>query len=138
MLAARENILPAGNDMAKGGTRPARKRKHCEAMKGADVKGWVGTVRALRSSGKGDGILAVAIGDHVILHTYVSEDNAIKSGSKLFEAVSALSKGDRVAVSGRLFRGSDVDCFKETSFTTSGSMEEPEFLFRFEAVERVP
>jgi hypothetical protein len=41
-----------------------------------------------------------------------------------------LQNGQTVRFSGQFFRD-DTDCIRETSLTMSGSMREPEFLFRF-------
>jgi hypothetical protein len=54
--------------------------------------------------------------------------------SDVFKAASMLNKGQRVRFSGSFFRNR-IDCVKEKSLTLSGSMDDPEYLFRFAEIK---
>jgi hypothetical protein len=55
----------------------------------------------------------------------------------LFAKAVALKKSQRVQFSGSFFPNS-TDCFREGSMTLGGSMDEPEFLFRFTDISPLP
>jgi hypothetical protein len=135
----------AANDMAKGALRPERGRTLCTKLpfisdRGA-VHDWVGTVETLSSTGDGHGVLVVRIAPHATVATTnngLSESmtefkTLIAPGSPVYKVAAALKEGQAVHFSGTLFP-SKVDCLFETSLTMSGSMHEPNFLFRFSDV----
>lgn len=138
--AARSAYNSAPNDMAKGGTRADRRRAICEALSGsASANQWTGTIAKLSSNGDGKGVLYISIADDVTIGTWNNalsdiEDNTLMDqSSPAFKAASAMKEGDKVVFSGT-FIPSETDCIRETSMTLEGSMQEPEFLIRFESV----
>jgi len=137
---ARAAYDAAPNEMARGATRPARMRRLCAIQPSPKVRAWVGTVEMLSSTSKGNGVLAVRLSEHVLLHTWNIETGdvgtLIQVGGKVFEAVSAMKAGAVVSVSGRLIQD-DEDCFRETSVFVYGGMHSPDFLFRFDDVKLV-
>jgi hypothetical protein len=63
----------------------------------------------------------------------IEDDTLIDPKSALFAKASALSVGQEVTFSGA-FRPYTTDCIREGSLTLSGSITEPEFIFRFSDV----
>jgi hypothetical protein len=108
-------------------------------MPEVDIQDWVGIVQRLGSNNDGNGTLTVRIGDRIALKTWnnsLSDTGAgtlITHGSDLFAAASQLREGQLVRFSGSLFPNRS-DCYREASLGVAGSMTEPEFVFRFEAI----
>lgn len=133
----------APNDMAKGGTRPARKAAICAALTSPDVTGWTGKIVELKANSEGKGVLTIDLGDGTKVKTWnnafsdTGSDTLIDSASDLFKAASALSKGNAVKFSGSFF-DDDTDCVKDMSlFSLESSMTKPEFLTRFTGIEKL-
>lgn len=135
----REPKATAPNELAKGGVRAQRREKICGALKLTAVKGWLGRIVELESNNEGKGVLAVEIAEDVTLATWnnalsdLSHHTLIDSGSTLFAGLAGMKKGQKVLFSGSFFPD-DTDCVAEQSMTLSGSMREPEFVFRFSLV----
>jgi hypothetical protein len=127
------------NDMVKGASRPARAKAICAALKALAAQEWLGTVEKLTSNNDGKGVLVVRISPTITLKTWnnalsdAGDRTLIEPGTPLFNAAAALQVGASVRFAGSFLRG-DVDCLRESSMTLEGSMEEPEFLFRFTAI----
>jgi hypothetical protein len=62
-----------------------------------------------------------------------NEGSKIQRGTRLFDAVSGLSVGPAVIFSGRFVQHDN--CLIERSFTTRGSMTDPEFEFIFSSLK---
>lgn len=112
-------------------------RNH-ELTRFAVVDNWSGTVRGVqRMRGKG----AVSIefsGVQVVAGVYLMlglDTLVSNSSSELYQSLLNLRLGDRVQFSGNFVvrRGRIV----ELSYTDSGSLTAPEFLFKFSSVEKV-
>jgi hypothetical protein len=138
----RQAYATGANDMAKGAARPARAKEVCSIMKSPAVERWIGTVDTLSSNGDGLGVVAVKIGDDVVLKTWnnsVSDANdhtMINPESDVFRKASSPKTGQKVAVSGT-FIPSKTDCFREGSITLAGSLQSPEYIFRFSDIAAV-
>jgi hypothetical protein len=139
VVAAREDYRQAPNELAKGGVRAQRGQKICQALASAEVSGWMGRVVKLGSNSDGKGVLAVEVADEVFVATWnnalsdLAHDTLIAPGSRMFAGLAAMEEGQRVRFSGRFF-SDETDCVAQQSLTLSGSMREPEFVFRFSAV----
>lgn len=141
---ARELYDAAGNDMAKGAARSGRAKAVCAALKKSKLKAkdWIGTITNLDANGDGLGILQVEIAPGVSVKTYnnsfsdIGSNTLIPPDSPVFAAASSLSEGTNVRFSGT-FLQSQTDCILEASLTLSGSVEEPEYIFRFSAIAPV-
>jgi hypothetical protein len=133
---ARENYNGAPNDMAKGAARPARAKEICSELKSLSADNWTGVVSSQSSNGDGKGVLSIAIGPSIYLKTWnnsfsdTGSSTLIEPESPLFAKAVALKVGSPVRFSGR-FIANDVDCVKEGSVGLSGSLTEPEYIFRF-------
>ena len=141
IVAARAAYDSAENDLAKGGTRPARGAAICGAVEGRKVDGWVGTVYALSTNSEGKGVLSIEMPGDIWLSTWnnalsdISSDTLIDPASSLFSDLAKLSEGQKVTFSGSLFSDKEkIDCFDEKSLSLPGSMEQPEFVFDFSDV----
>ena len=127
------------NDMAKGAARPARAKAICAALRGLVVRDWLGEVETLSSNSDGKGVLAVRLARKVTAGTWNNsfsdsdEHTLLDPAGATFAAAAGLKVGGRVRFSGTFFR-SETDCVHEKSITMAGSMEEPEFVFRFTAI----
>jgi hypothetical protein len=139
---ARDNYLAADTDFKKGATRPARSTLLCRSRQNYTVSNWVGEVVGLTTNGDGKGVIGVRISDHITLKTWnnslsdVADETLIEPNSSLFTQLGDLKNGDQVRFTGRLFL-SNVDCFKESSMTLSGSMRDPDFIIRFTDIEKL-
>ena len=128
----------AENDMQRGGIKATRDKAICKLLKKKlKIKDWKGTISTLDANSDGKGVLGIQIFKNVIITTWNndlsdSEDNTLLDpNSDFFKAVSKLSVGKFVTFSGSFRPGSDGECIKESSFTLSGKLREPEFIFQF-------
>jgi hypothetical protein len=137
--AGRTAYQSGSNDMQKGAARPARAKALCSVLGSKVVYGWVGQVEKLSSNGDGKGVLVIRIAKEVYIKTWnnavsdIGDKTLIEPASSLFSKASALSTGQWVKFSGS-FRPSDTDCVRESSMTLSGSLTEPEFIFKFSEI----
>jgi hypothetical protein len=133
----------AQNDMAKGATRQQRAKAICAAIKSPMVRDWIGTVYKLSSNDEGKGVLGLTLSDHLWVKTYnnafsdTGDHTLIDPESPVFAKAVALKEHQRVRFSGS-FLPDSKDCFREGSMTLGGSMDEPEFLFRFSDISPAP
>lgn len=131
----------APNEMAQGGTRAQRREEICKILVGSRISGWSGQIRKLGSNNDGKGVLELRLSDGLSLVTWnndfsdLSDGTLIDPSSPLFQGLSHMKVGDNVSFSGS-FLPSDVDCVREASMSLSGSMTDPDFIFRFNTVSR--
>lgn len=141
VVAAQASFRVAENDMAKGGIRAERRRLICQVMPRMAVRNWIGKIARLSSNSEGKGVLEISMAKDVSVKTWnnsfsdITENTLIPTDSPLFKTVSALKVGNTVAFTGTFFQ-SDTDCVRESSLTVNGSVQQPEFIFRFDAVEK--
>jgi len=134
--AAQGESRRAENDMQRGGIKARRDKALCGVMTSA-VTDWIGTIEEVSSNSDGKGVLEIAIAEDIKIKTWnnalsdVGSNTLIEPGSPVFDAASAMKRGQRVAFSGVFFRGSQGDCLQEASMSLRGKLEEPEFIFRF-------
>lgn len=101
-----------------------------------DVKNWVGTLGETSIVGDGNGGVAVKMACRFRAKTWNNafsdraDHTAIPAGSDLFRSIQTLSPGAGVYFSGSFIQD-EKDGVKELSITDSGSMSDPELLFRF-------
>lgn len=139
--AGRAQYAAGANDMAKGASRPARRNALCNALgRTLSANGWVGRIYTLSSNTEGKGVLAIELAPDVYVKTWnnafsdIGDRTLIDPGSQVFGSASSMRRGQLVRFSGTFLR-SETDCIKEVSNTLSGSMREPEFLFRFSGID---
>lgn len=135
----------APNELKKSALRTERARKVREAIgPGTRFEGWLGRLRKMSTTGDGDAVLEVSLGNSAV--RLVTMNNAlsdarhrtlIKQGTPLYNAVAELKVGDVVEVSGDLVLDKGGrDHLRETSLTEQGAMTEPEYLARFASVRK--
>jgi uncharacterized protein len=133
---ARQAYAAGANDMAKGAARPRRAKDICAAMPSPAIEKWSGIVETLSSNGDGLGVLSIKIDGDVALKTWnnslsdIGDHTLIDPNSNVFREATALKVGQKVIFSGT-FIPNTTDCFHEGSLTVAGSLEKPEFIFRF-------
>lgn len=108
---------------------------------GLSVDNWSGTIVSLGTNTEGKGIVSIRVSPNVVLKTWnnaisdLFHNTLIEKNSSTYDALLNLVAGDRVIFSGSFFP-SDEDGVYETSLTIRGAMQEPEFLFRFDEVQK--
>lgn len=132
----------AGNEMAKGAARPLRAKDICSALPRMTVKDWVGQISSLSSNSEGKGVLSIQIAKGVEVKTWnnalsdIGDKTLIDARSPVFDKVLTLKENQRVIFSGSFIKN-PTDCVRESSMTLSGSIEEPEFIFKFSDLKPV-
>jgi TonB family protein len=128
----------APNEMAAGGIRFQRRVAICRILPAMFVSKWLGRITTQESNSDGKGVLEISLADGISVKTWnndisdIGDHTLIEPSSALFAAVSQRKVGDQVFFAGTFFPGNnDVDCVKEASVSLHGSMQEPEFVFRF-------
>ena len=138
----REAFRTAPNEMAAGAQRPKRGKAICAIVGKGAVKNWVGFVEEVSSNGDGYGVLTLQTGNGIKIGTWnnslsdAGDNTLIDPDSAVFEQAVTLSVGQAVKFSGKFVRDK-VDCVRDRSLTQAGSMEEPEYVMRFTAIEAV-
>jgi hypothetical protein len=130
----------AKNELQESIMRDERRGAILDVLEsGLSVANWQGTISQLETNMEGKAILSVRVSPNVVLKTWnnalsdIFDNTLIDKNSPSYLALIELSVGDNVLFSGN-FLSSDEDGVKETSITTGGSMQEPEFLFKFNKI----
>lgn len=140
--ASRKQYAEGSNELQRGAARPARARAICSVVQSPTIEGWIGKIVDLSTNGDGEAVISVSIDKNLRLKTWnnsvsdAGDRTLIKSGSQLYNTLLRMKPGEIVRVSGSLLMGGP-DCYKESSVTLAGSLEEPEFLMRFSRVVAV-
>lgn len=139
--SASESFANATNDLAKGGTRRERAKAVCMAIPSPSIKDWIGTITELTTNGDGLGVLSVKLSDNISVKTWnnavsdVFDKTLIDPDSSVFKVLSQLKKGDKIKFSGQFTKDHNkTDCYHEASVSLAGSMEEPEYIFKFSSI----
>lgn len=136
VVKARESADRAENDFQKRLPLTNRNKAFCKLLKSKTVSGWTGEVKTLDTNGDGLGVLVIQIADDVQVGTWnnalsdIQDNTLIATDSQVFEAMSTLSEGDRVAFKGTFIRDPE-SCIGEQSITDNGSTQTPTFTMRF-------
>lgn len=142
---AAANYSAASNELKKSAIRTQRSQQLKSALAGSrDVHDWIGTIEGLSTNGEGNAVLSIQLeSSDVEVKTWnnalsdISSQTLIPQSSPIFNTIAELDEGTRVVFSGS-FPASDKDFVEESSMTESGSMRDPEFIMKFEAVRRYP
>jgi hypothetical protein len=124
----------APNNIQREPMRAARDSSLC-AMP-SDVTAWSGTVQRVGTYITNEISFEVRIGSDITLRTegeIMDDGSKIIRGTPLAQTVVTLREGQRVKFSGHFLRD-EKGCLQEASFTDSGSLHNPEFLFAFTGV----
>ena len=140
VILAREQYNSADNDFQKAPLRAERKQAICALVgDNSSVTDWFGTLyelSATRSSdGQGKGKMVVDLGYRIYLQTadfWDFSDTQVETTDPLYLKLGALVEGSEIKFSGIFIKSdSSPDCIDEMSLTERGSMNSPEFVFKF-------
>ena len=137
-----EDFIKAKNELQQSAMRDQRKQTLSHSLRGLSVHSWVGTINKLETNNEGHAILSLRISPNIEIKTWnnsLSDINAntlITKESELYKNLFNLSTGQQVIFSGD-FLPSESDFIEETSLTIKGSIENPEFLFKFKSVTSI-
>jgi hypothetical protein len=138
--SAKEQYSQGTTDIQKGATRPSRAKQICAAFDG-QAADWVGTITQLTTNGDGYGVLKIEIANGIDVSTSnnsfsdIGDHTLIAPDSLIYQTLLGLKPQTKVRFSGNFFKNSNSDCVREHSLTMNGSMTDPDFLFRFTAVD---
>lgn len=125
------------NDLKKEASRFDRRLALRDTMNGYSVNKWIGEIGNIGSVNDGEkASFSVLIDDDIELKTWnnrfsdLGSSTLIESGSTLYDKVFDMESGQTVIFSGT-FLPDDDDYISESSLTLRGSMERPEFIFKF-------
>jgi hypothetical protein len=131
----REAYSEARNDFQREPMRAARGSELCQKVN-PTVNQWSGTVHKIFATSDNEAYIQIRISTHARLGPEL-----ISRDVRLFQSVKNLGDGDRVVVSGRFIRVVDnpkyankADCFRESSLTEGGSLDDPEYDFLFSEI----
>ena len=132
----------AKNELQESTLRDQRKNEIAKTISGRMVSSWVGKINQLETNTEGKAILSIKISPNIEIKTWnnalsdINSNTLIAKGSKLYNSLFELSRGQQVEFSGSFF-SSQSDYIEETSITIQGSMRSPEFLFKFKSVRPI-
>ena len=128
------------NDLKKSAVREARNSLFKEIKFERKVTNWIGKLQTMSTNDKGNASIDVSL-----LNSRADVQTRfypIMLGSNLYEAVSSLSTGDTVIINGRFLQSPEYmgkyefDYLYESIHIESGSMQYPEYYFKFKSVEK--
>jgi len=128
------------NELQKAALRDKRKNELASVVSSLVVSNWEGSIAELDTNNDGKGVLSIKIAPKIILGTWnnalsdIASSTLIEKDSPVYQALLNFKNGTKVKFSGKFFT-SETDFLEEKSLTIDGSMESPEYLFRFESVE---
>lgn len=141
---AQKKNAEAQNEMQKGGVKAEREKAICESMKELNVQNWVGKIKTIDANSDGKGELAIELAQDMSVSNKGTLSDAMSGQeilldptSELFKKVSGMAEGQSVKFSGNFYKGEETDCLSEISLTLEGKLSEPEFVFRFLAVDTI-
>ena len=112
----------------------------CQITDQGQVADWVGTVKKVGANGEGKAVLEVEVHPNLVLKTWnnalsdAGDGTLISPSSALFSSVLPLEGGETVVFSGRFVGGSN-HCLKDSRFTDYGRANDPNFIFKFRALD---
>ena len=137
LLDGAADYKAAPNELKKSSIKKTRDKKIDALLDGSGTfSNWYAVLSEMGTTSEGDAYITVSLPDQLLtLKTWnnglsdISDKTLIKNGSPLYEVVSNLEEGQYVAVSGNILQ--------EGSVTEAGSMQDPEFIVRFNDIKPV-
>ena len=134
----------APNELKKSAVKTKRGNQIKEVLGGSRYfKDWICIVTDMSTTGKGNASFSlkiestkIKIGNMNNEFSDLFENTLIEQSNPLYDIISELEKGDRVKVSGSFLKSSKNDYIYESSLTESGGMESPDFIVKFETIEK--
>ena len=131
----------AKNKLQQSSSRTMRRQALAGLGMGMHIDGWTGSIKCMETTSDGHAAIVVSLGSGIELHTWNNSVSDIGSGTliyhdtALYNKLSNMERGQKIKFSGT-FLPSSEDYYQESSLTLEGSMLEPEFLFKFTAINR--
>jgi hypothetical protein len=131
----------APNELKKAAVQADRSAAIRKALSGPKVTEWIGTLTEMKARG-GDAQVTVELAgsDSISLtneKNLFGEEILIPRGSKLFDKVADLAKGDTIVFSGKfVITAGDDNYIAEKGWTTRESMTKPVFVFQFTDISK--
>jgi len=104
---------------------------------------WVGKVVMMETTSKGNAYFGIKIeGTDITIMTTnnefsnLFENSLITQSNPLYNVIAELKKGDKVKVSGEFLDSTKADFISEASLTENGSMTKPNFIVKFQKIEK--
>lgn len=126
----------AENDLKKSKVHQTRRdAMQALLLKQTRIESWIAEFRSVRDSEGAKVKLALP-------HSNVTASNKdkpaglVRQGSVMYETLSELKKGDLVLFSG-VFMPDKTNFLLEDSWTESGSMDQPDYIIRFDSIRRL-
>jgi len=134
---ARESWIGAPNDLARVGMRQARAAALCRVLPTLGAQSWSGWITRIEPNalpdfaGKESARIVIMLTPHLTLSTPESPllnlpQMLVEADSPIYATARNLALGQRVTFSAR-FLPSNEDCMAEESFSSAGSMRNPDF-----------
>lgn len=125
------------NDLQKSALVTERSKKilQIKNFDGKKIKDWVGILTELKTTSDGDAYIKISISNGVTVSTWnnqisdIKTDTLIKQSSPLYKTLSEMQEGNIVKFSGMIG--------KSKNLLEADRMLEPDFLFRFQTVEKL-
>lgn len=135
----------APNELKKSAVKTKRGNQIKETLGNTrNFKDWICIVTDMSTTSKGNASFSLKIEKTKIqignMNNELSDlfDNTlIEQNNPLYDIISELKKGDRVKVSGSFLKSIDNDYIYEISLTENGSMQSPDFVVKFETIEKL-
>jgi hypothetical protein len=131
----------AANDLQKEGIKKQRDTDICAVLSNKqNITKWYGSVSGISSTSKGAAI-EIKLPNGVVLETWnnvlsdIVDNTIADKNSVIYKDIYNLSVGDTVIFSGSFVKNGK-QCAEETSITTDGSLNSPEFLFKFSSISK--
>lgn len=137
----RTDFDTANNEIKQSIARDGRAKAIRELITSTAVESWYGTIVSIETTSEGKAIFMVRLADNVHIGTWNNalsdylDGTLIEKTDPVYSALADMKAGDKVIFSGN-FIPSQEDGVKERSITIRGSMQDPEFLFKFNQVAK--
>lgn len=135
----------APNELKKSAVRTNRSNAIAAAMKNnRNINGWVGKITELKTNSEGKAFIAIRLigsQSEILVKTWnnglsdIGSNTLISQESPLFSTIADMSEGQAVEFSGTFDSGKDF--INESSISESGSMQDPEFIFKFKSIKKI-
>ena len=138
--SAKQEYDEAHNEMKNDEIRHKRKEALRSIVPDYKASNWFGVITEITTTFDNGATLTVKIAPDISIETFNNEisdvetKTIIRQKNTVFKQLYNLKAGDKVKFSG-IFLSSDEDFLRENSISTEGSLQEPEFLFKFTSIE---
>jgi len=129
----------ADNDLQRGAAKSTRDAAVCAALPSKEVSGWTGKLTTVDANNDGKGILTIEIAKDVKVSTWnnalsdIGDKTLIDQNTPLFQSALGVKKGQVVTFGGSFIDAPD-ECIREQSFTLTGKLQTPTYVFRFASI----